>query len=541
MTIIKHLGIAYLAIIMIILAVLSACSSASREGRLVKFTYEDKTFDEIVAMVNASDKTGLLYFTFEGCGPCKALQDSVFHNEQAIEYIEASFTPFWIEWGESAVSNALQKRFQVRGFPTIILISGSGEMLNQVGGYGGTAEAWVERLKAAADPANSLSALAAAGADNPDDLEAALKYAEGLMYARKMNEAIEHYEQLKEEIAAPEIYYNLSFCYQLKDTEKMIVALEEGLALNLFDDKIDMIHCRLGNILANRDTDPSLRNYTKALEYYEKLPESASDFKSYGESENQQIWIDRLFQIARHNLRYVYIATGQEEKGRAMHHELFSRLYEEKDARGMGSVMYSCYRYEMYMEEALPWGEKANELVEWKEISPLRHYARLLQKTGHYERAIEVQEILIEVIGEESRNMEDELRLLAVMHLQAGHETKATAMFDKLVTDAGNDFYKYWYLAFECLQNEVNYQQALGWAEKAIELSKTEYALESENANWLDLFPGMFPDTYAELLFRTGQIPKAIEVSTEAIEVALEEDDKRPIRSHRDGYIAAMN
>ncbi len=537
----KHLRIAYLALIMVVLAVLYACSSASREERMVKFTYEDKTFDEIVAMVNASDKTGLLYFTLEGCGPCKALQDSVFHNEQAIEYIETSFMPFWIEAGESAISNALQKKFQVSGFPTIILISGSGEMLNQVVGYGGTAEAYVERLEAAADPANSLSALAAAGAGAPDDLEAALKYAEGLMYARQINEAIEQYEQLREEIAAPEIYSNLAYCYERKDTEKVIAVLEEGLALNLFGDETDVIYCRLGNILAARDTYPIFRNYTKALEYYEKLPESASDFKSYGESENQQRMIDTYFQIAQHNMRYVYIATGQEEKGRAILHDKFSSLYEDKDARSIASVMYSCYRYEMYMEEALPWGEKANELAEWKESAPLRYYAMLLQKTGHYERAIEVQEILIELYEKEGRDIESQFRNLAVMHLQAGYEAKATEIFDKLVTDAGNDFWKYYELASGCLRNEVNYQEALGWAEKAIELSQTEFALESEGTIMLDLFPGMLPDTYAELLFRTGQIPKAIEVSTQAIEVALEEDDKRRIRFHREKYMVALN
>jgi len=216
-------------------------------------------------------------------------------------------------------------------------------------------------------------------------------------------------------------------------------------------------------------------------------------------------------------------------------------LYEDKDARSIASVMYSCYRYEMYMEEALPWGEKANELAEWKESAPLLFYAMLLQKTGHYERAIEVQEILMEVYEKEGRDIESQFGDLAVMHLQAGHETKAAEMFDELVTDAGDDFWKYYELASGCLQNEVNYQQALGWAEKAIELSKTEYALESENALRLDLFPGMFPDTYAELLFRTGQIPKAIEVSTQAIEVALEEDHKRPIRFHREKYMAALN
>ncbi len=117
----KHIRINYLALIIVILAMLYACSSASREKRMVKFTYEDKTFDEIVAMVNASDKTGLLYFALEGCGPCKALQDSVFRNERAIEYIETSFMPFWIEAGESAVSNALRKRFQVSGYREVYI------------------------------------------------------------------------------------------------------------------------------------------------------------------------------------------------------------------------------------------------------------------------------------------------------------------------------------------------------------------------------------------------------------------------------------
>lgn len=538
--IMKRIRITYFAISIVILAVLYACSGAPGEKGMVKFIYEDKTFDEIVAMVNASDKTGLLYFTLEGCGPCKALQDSVFRNEQAIEYIEASFVPFWIEARKSAATNALQKRFQVSGYPTIVLVSESGELLNKLVGYGGPAEANIERLKAAADPANSLSALAAAGVAGVDDLEASMQYAKKLVEARDFDKAIEQLEKLRGKIVDSEIYLFLTFCYERTDTEKAIAVLEEGLAQNILGDETDMFCCWLGNLLASNSTDLSLRNYAKAMEYYKKLPERASDFKSYEESDNQ-FMMKYLFGIAKNNMPFVYLAAGQEEKGRVLLNDKFSRLYEEKNARSMASLMYSCYRYEMYIEKALPWGEKANELVEWKESTPLRFYAMLLQKTGHYERAIEVQEILIKVFEEEGRDTEYQLRDLAVMNFQAGHETKAVEMFDQLVADAGNDFYKYYELASVCLRNEVNYQQALGWAEKAIERSQTDQALESEGARMLDLFPGMFLDTYAELLFRTGQIPKAIEVSTQAIEVALEENHKRPIRLHREKYMAVLN
>jgi len=82
----------------------------------------------------------------------------------------------------------------------------------------------------------------------------------------------------------------------------------------------------------------------------------------------------------------------------------------------------------------------------------------------------------------------------------------------------------------------VNYQKALGWAEKSIELSKTKYAQESEGATHMDLSPGLLLDNYAGLLLKTGQIQKAIEIETQAINMALDENTRNHYRVNLEKY-----
>jgi len=529
-----------LVVMVSIFIMLLFVSADEKQGQMVKFQPEGKTWEEILEIVQSEGKPGFLYFTLEGCGPCKALEERVFHDKDAIEYIESNFVTFWAE-SNNKIGNQLFKKFNIRGTPTVVLINESGELLNKLVGYGGTAKEYIERLKSAVHPDSTLIALKGSvrGGDL-ENIEASIKYAEKLMYSRETNEAIKEYEKLRAKFSDPEIYSNLSSCYEQINVERAIEILEEGLKQNIFGDEMDVIYCRLGNIKADYHTPIELRDYPGVFEYYKKIPQSVKDFKSYGKSEKQNKIIEFYFMTEQRHLPFVYIKTGNVQKGGDILREKFSSAYEKKDVLTLSGLLYTCFLHEAYLKEALSWGKKANEISEWKDPTALMFYAWVLRKAGNYKDAVKTQEKFVAASEEAGRSNDLYLIELAALYLKTGQKEKADSLFKKLVEAAGNDFWKYHNLASICSQIDVNSQQALKWAEKAIELSKTEYANESEGKRHLELFPGMILGTHAELLFKTGQVQKAIEVSTQAVDVSLTENDKRRFHVNLEKYKAAL-
>ena len=506
---------------------------------MLKFQPEGKTWEEILSTIEAEDKMGFLYFTLQGCGPCKALEEKVFHNQDAIEYIESKFISFWIESNNSA-GNALFKKYEVRGTPTVILVDKTGEVMNKIGGYSGTAEQYLKRLRSNADPDSSISALRTVMENDPYNTDAAKKYAEKLYQSSKTEEAIEIYEKLKEQVSDLDIYTILSYCYEMNDTQKAIKTLEEGLSLNVFGDESDIIYLRLGNLHNDISLPIELRNYKKALQYYLKIPEKAEEFSTFDRSENDKRIIRFHFERAQFRIPFVYIKSGQEGKGQELLQERFPNAFKKKDFRILGGLFNSCVRHDTYFREAETWAEKVNKLPECNDYGVLLYSARLFQKTGKYRKAVEMQEKLLALMREKEWDTEQAKLFLSVMYLQAGDQEKAWTIFNDFLEKAGNDFVKYLDLAGVCIRNDVNLITALKWIEKAIKLSKTEDARESEGARGLDLFPGMIYDTYAEALFKTGQIQKAIEIETQAVEMSLDENSRRRLSVNLEKYKAAL-
>ncbi|MDP4611998.1 MAG: thioredoxin family protein [Opitutales bacterium] len=114
-------------------------------------------FEAAKAKAAAENKPMLLDFTgSDWCGWCIKLDREVFSQAAFKEYADASlvlveldFPSKKIEQSEELVkqNQALAKKYGIRGYPTILILSPDGKLVEKTGYQRGGAEAYVEHIK----------------------------------------------------------------------------------------------------------------------------------------------------------------------------------------------------------------------------------------------------------------------------------------------------------------------------------------------------------------------------------------------------------
>ena len=110
------------------------------------------------ALAKAKADKKMVFVNFTGsdwCGWCIKLKKEVFDTKQFADYakdnlvlVELDFPRSKEQSAELKKANAkLQKEYAVRGFPTLLVLSGEGkELWKQVGYMKGGSEAWIKKL-----------------------------------------------------------------------------------------------------------------------------------------------------------------------------------------------------------------------------------------------------------------------------------------------------------------------------------------------------------------------------------------------------------
>lgn len=104
-----------------------------------------------------SGKPTLFYFTARWCGPCEDLQREIFAHRSTGSAINEAFYPVLVEdrrvedGFNSEQTSALQQRFSIESFPTMVAVAVDGQRPMKMRGYSGESEAleWLRQAEQA--------------------------------------------------------------------------------------------------------------------------------------------------------------------------------------------------------------------------------------------------------------------------------------------------------------------------------------------------------------------------------------------------------
>src|SRR6187455_1111322 len=131
------------------LIALTSFASAAKEGWL-------DDFEKAKAQAKAENKKILLDFTgSDWCGWCKKLDAEVFSQPEFKEYaakklvlVEVDFPRgFKLPEATKKQNDALQAKYRIQGFPTVILLSSGGNKVGELGYMEGGPSAFIKALE----------------------------------------------------------------------------------------------------------------------------------------------------------------------------------------------------------------------------------------------------------------------------------------------------------------------------------------------------------------------------------------------------------
>jgi len=135
------------------LALLLSGYSTMAQEKGTKF--EHISFKEAIAKASASKKMIFIDCYTKWCAPCAKMATQVFPLEECANYFNPKFVCLKIDM-EVGEGKELMKQFDVKAFPTFLILDSKGTELNRIVGAANDASSFIKRVEEALRPDNSL-------------------------------------------------------------------------------------------------------------------------------------------------------------------------------------------------------------------------------------------------------------------------------------------------------------------------------------------------------------------------------------------------
>ena len=176
--------------------------------------FADASWNKLLQQAEKEDKLIFLDAYTTWCGPCKMMVRDVFPDKALGKYYNEHFINVQLDM-ESEEGRPVAARYAVRAFPSLLFISGKGEVVHQVIGYH-DADQLLEVGEMALDPLGSLAGLMKRYRAGERDSDFLLKLAMAHSNAMdgKHGEILEAYFETQDDWATPE---NMGLIFSLTD------------------------------------------------------------------------------------------------------------------------------------------------------------------------------------------------------------------------------------------------------------------------------------------------------------------------------------
>lgn len=337
---------------------------------------EDKTWEEVLTLAQEENKIIFLDAYTTWCGPCKKMSRDVFPLSSVGNLYNEKFISIKMDMEKGDGAN-VAKRYNIRAFPTLMFVDGSGEVVHRVAGY----QSEKRMLQLADDVANPLRQLAAMKAQyNKGKRDADFLYA----YAYASKDAMEnrsYYKVAKEYLATQEDWAS-------KQNMKFILDFVSRTDMEMFN-----------YLIKNRSEFNQAFGPREVTAKVEKLISVRIDqLLSLKNGEDQKTFLEanKLFKKVSPakaegltaSFKMTYYRNGGDRQNFAKAAVEYVELMPTLSAAELSDIAWTFYRViedEAQLEKALDWAKKALKME--KDVAHYDTVASLYQKLGNKRKA----------------------------------------------------------------------------------------------------------------------------------------------------------
>ena len=97
-------------------------------------SFHQGTWDEALQLAEKEGKPIFLDISASWCGPCKRLKANTFPDDEVGEFYNANFINVMVD-GEKGEGIELARKYEIRGYPSLIFVDNNGQLIAQTAGY----------------------------------------------------------------------------------------------------------------------------------------------------------------------------------------------------------------------------------------------------------------------------------------------------------------------------------------------------------------------------------------------------------------------
>jgi thiol-disulfide isomerase/thioredoxin len=355
----------------------AAAPSAARDG--IAFEPGTPSFADALAKAKAAGKPLFVDFTTDWCGWCRKLEKEVF-SQASVGKLMQALVCVQID-AEKRDGPSAAKRYGVSGFPTLVVIDGSGEEIDRIVGYR-PPPVFTQEIKRILRDEGTLRALRKRWAEAPDDLDAGLALA-GKFAATDGARATDLLSQVAEKA-------------KTRDREMQARVLLEQAA----------VFQGAGRTTAAADAAETLvRDFADTKSAPKAAMRAGAAFLGL-DSRRALAFLDAVRRIAKEPADRSAVEAVAVEVHRS---ELAAALKRQAEAVGdepgaLNDIAWKCFEMKLNLPEAIGWARRA---VEKSERDPLilDTLANLLWITGARQEALGLEK---EALGKVDAGMKKE-------------------------------------------------------------------------------------------------------------------------------------